>query len=131
MSEQFKVNATNLNLRSTPVVAPDNIVTILPNGQIITKLEVASDDSWWRVSTSIAGKSIEGFVSHSFLTSLDGSLAGIALNGQTLTLDNFKANKQLVLEVQKKLRNLGLYPGGQWLDGVLGNENSRTRQGLN
>lgn len=130
MSNQFKVNTTSLNLRSAPIVAPSNIIVALPDGQVVTKLSVASNNDWWEISTAISGSTITGFVSHRFLISLDGSLAGIVANGETLTIDELKANKQLVLEIQKRLRNLGLYPGGQWIDGNLGNEGSRTRQGL-
>ena len=59
------------------------------------------------------------------------SLAEIINNKTTLTLEELKNNKQLVVEIQIKLRNLGLYPGGQWIDGKLGGDNSRSRKGLN
>lgn len=132
MSEQFKVNSTNLNLRAQPSASPGNIITTLPKGQIVTKIQVAiPNEDWSKVSTIISGNHVEGFVNHEFLASIDGSLYGIVANDQTLTLNQLSGNKQLVLEVQTKLRNLGFYPGGQWLDGILGNNASRTRKGLN
>ncbi|MGI0487783.1 hypothetical protein ACN4EK_20270 [Pantanalinema rosaneae CENA516] len=38
----------------------------------------------------------------------------------TRSFGQLKADKQLVSEIQRKLANLGLYPGGQWIDGLWG-----------
>jgi Bacterial SH3 domain len=130
MPEQFKVNATSLNLRSSPVVDSSNILTTLPHGHTVIRLEISSD-GWWEVSAVLNGQSFQGFVASKFLISLDVSLAGIVANNKILTFDELKQNKLLVIELQKKLRNLGLYPGGQWIDGLLGSQTSRTWQGLN
>jgi hypothetical protein len=48
-------------------------------------------------------------------------------NNQTLTLEELKEDSDLVLEIQVKLNELGLYPGGRWLDGDYG---GRTEKGL-
>ena len=47
-----------------------------------------------------------------------------------LTRPQLKADKGLVREIQLRLRNLGLYPGGQWIDGDLGGSNSFSWKGL-
>jgi hypothetical protein len=64
---KFRVEATSLNLRSKPVVAPSTKIAILHHGQIVQKLDVAPDPAWWRVSTVINGLSVTGFVNSSFL----------------------------------------------------------------
>lgn len=130
MADQFNVNATGLNLRSSPVVEPNNIVTTLSRGQVVTKLAVAADDQWWEVSAVVSGQTFRGFVAHKFLLPLGGNLADIATSDKTLTFDELKQTKQLVIEIQKRLRNLGLYPGGPWIDGLLGSQNSRTWKAL-
>jgi peptidoglycan hydrolase-like protein with peptidoglycan-binding domain len=129
MPEKFKVNATGLHLRSTPSENSDNILATLPNEQIVEKL-ADSSDGWWQVSTVLGGKTITGYVASRYLSTIDGSLEGIVANDKTLTFDQLKLNKPLVSQIQKKLRNLGLYPGGQWIDGLLGDKTSRTWKGI-
>jgi peptidoglycan hydrolase-like protein with peptidoglycan-binding domain len=58
------------------------------------------------------------------------TLETIIQENQTLTIEQLRADRGLVRQIQQKLRNLGLYPGGQWIDGLLGSENSLTRRGL-
>jgi peptidoglycan hydrolase-like protein with peptidoglycan-binding domain len=58
------------------------------------------------------------------------TLNEILNNNQALTRLQLKADKGLVREIQLKLRNLGLYPGGQWIDGDLGGSNSFSWKGL-
>jgi hypothetical protein len=48
----------------------------------------------------------------------------------SLTQAQLKADRQLVIEVQTKLANLGFYPGGSWIDGDLGGSNSFSWNGL-
>jgi hypothetical protein len=128
MTEQFSVTTPGLNLRSTPASDDSsNIIASLPNGQIVTRLEGTLSEKWWKVSTSTSGVPLTGFVNHNHLLFLGTPLEDIVANGQSFTLDEFKKNEQLVLEVQKKLRNLGLYPGGPWIDGQLGD---KSMQGL-
>jgi hypothetical protein len=43
MAERFVVNTDGLNFRSAPEVDPSNILAVLPNGQVVMKLEVATD----------------------------------------------------------------------------------------
>jgi peptidoglycan hydrolase-like protein with peptidoglycan-binding domain len=58
------------------------------------------------------------------------TLTDISSNNQTLNRSQLKADRGLVREIQIKLRNLGLYPGGQWIDGDLGSSNSFSWKGL-
>jgi hypothetical protein len=39
----------------------------LPQGHLVTKLGVAEDETWWRVSTDHQGSTLEGFVKSDFL----------------------------------------------------------------
>lgn len=78
MAEQFTVDATTLNLRSAPVIASDNIIATLPNGQVVVKLEVATDNSWWKVSTTLNGSTIVGYVAKKFLMPLETEFKVIA-----------------------------------------------------
>lgn len=48
------------------------------------------------------------------------TLQQIVQDNLTLTFTQLRADKQLVSEIQRKLANLGLYPGGQWIDGLYG-----------
>jgi len=48
------------------------------------------------------------------------TLQDIVNDNKTLTRSQLKADQGLVREIQTKLANLGLYPGGQWIDGDLG-----------
>jgi len=72
-SQQFKVNADNLNLRSTPRVAADNRIAVLPKDHIVFKLGDADDDSWWEVTTTFEESKLIGFVAHRFLSSTGSS----------------------------------------------------------
>lgn len=87
---QYKVIADNLNLRSTPIVEPSNLIRALPKGQIVTKTEVAPDDEWWKVSTTIAGKELEGFVANKFLVLLNDPFEGKKVVGISNTSQSFK-----------------------------------------
>ena len=65
----FRVISAGLNLRSSGVVAPDNIIAVLPQGQIVTRIGSESDsEKWWQVRTILGGRSLDGFVSKSFLS---------------------------------------------------------------
>jgi len=50
------------------------------------------------------------------------TLQDIITNNTTLTRSQLRSDKGLVTEIQIKLRNLGLYPGGQWIDGDIGRD---------
>lgn len=64
----YRVEATSLNLRSQPVVAPSAKIATLHHGQTVEKLEIVSDSVWWRVSSVINGLSVTGFVNSSYLS---------------------------------------------------------------
>lgn len=130
MAEKFRVNTASLNLRSSPVVEPTNIIATLASGQIVTKLAAAADDKWWDVSVDMGGQTLRGFVASRFLISLGDRLADFIASGKSLTFEELKQNKELVAEIQNKLRKLGLYPGGPWIDGLLGDQKSRTWKAL-
>lgn len=66
MAELYAVEAAGLNVRSSPLVE-DNIITSVPQGQIISKLDVAADPEWWKVLTIQNGKVVQGFVASRFL----------------------------------------------------------------
>ena len=55
------------------------------------------------------------------------TLNDIIQNNLILTLNQLKADEELVTEIQKKLNTLGIYPGGRWLDGDYGD---RTKAAL-
>lgn len=59
------VTATSLNLRSEPDASSVR-KAVLPNGQIVEKLE-ETDPSWWKVSASVGGAQFEGYVARKFL----------------------------------------------------------------
>ena len=54
-------------------------------------------------------------------------LAELSESNQNLTLDQLKADPELVLDIQFKLNRFGLYPGGTWLDSKYG---PQTEKGL-
>lgn len=58
------------------------------------------------------------------------TLQDIINSSSLLTRTQLKADKGLVREIQLRLRNLGFYPGGQWIDGDLGGNNSFSWKGL-
>jgi hypothetical protein len=60
------VTATQLNLRSTPGVAPNNLIASLPNGQSVEDLDRATAP-WWKIRTTFHGSVLTGFVHSSFL----------------------------------------------------------------
>lgn len=131
MSNKYKVISAGLNFRSSPGVNLENLLATLPNGQIVRKISENQDENWWKVSTVVAGQELVGFVAHEFLINVDESLMSVIEDNQTISLEDLQNKKHLVAEIQRKLRNLGYYPGGQWIDGLLGSDSSRTSRGLN
>lgn len=70
--EIYIVNlAEGLNLRSQPSINdPTTIVTVVPNGTPVTKLEgpvVQDNIPWLRVSADVGGKQFEGWMSLNYL----------------------------------------------------------------
>lgn len=62
MADKFKVKATGLNLRTEPRVAASTRIATLGHGQLVTKLGVADDPVWWKVSTVVDGIALTGFI---------------------------------------------------------------------
>ena len=131
MSNKYRVNATNLNFRSSPKIEVNNIIASLPKGQIVHKIETVGSSVWWKVSTLISGEKKMGFVSSDFLISIGTDLNEVVEDTLILSRTELEDNRNLVIEIQQKLRNLGLYPGGPWIDGIFGSVTSRTSQALN
>lgn len=52
------------------------------------------------------------------------TLSDIVDQKLTLSFAKLRADKQLVSEIQRRLATLGLYPGGQWIDGLYGQRSS-------
>lgn len=67
----FRVNAPALNLRSKPVVAPATKIAVLGYSQIVERIEAVEGSIWWRVSSTINGIAVTGFVNSYFLTPVD------------------------------------------------------------
>lgn len=68
MSNNFRVSAAALNFRSTPEVALDNRIAVLPQGKIVERLSGDATDHWWQVSTTISGQLLQGFVAKDHLS---------------------------------------------------------------
>ncbi|AVH68507.1 hypothetical protein [Nostoc sp. 'Peltigera membranacea cyanobiont' N6] len=67
----FRVIPTGLNLRSSGEVVPDNIIVLLPQGQIVTRIGSEPDsEKWWQVQTVLGGSTLQGFVSKSYLSAI-------------------------------------------------------------
>lgn len=68
MTDLYIVNATELNVRSSPHVEQSNKITSIPEGHVISKISVAGDGSWWQILTVKDGRTLEGFVANRFLS---------------------------------------------------------------
>jgi hypothetical protein len=67
--EKFKVISEGLNLRSSNIIDPDNIVSVLTKGQIVTRIgNESNSERFWRVNAEIGSDVLTGFVSHSFIS---------------------------------------------------------------
>jgi Bacterial SH3 domain len=106
MAAQFKVNTSSLNFRSAPIVDPDNVIKALPKGQIVTKLEVASNDSWWKVSTNLSGEDLEGFLSNRFLAPLNDPFEGKKVVGMANTSQEFRDK---VVQIADRLKTQPIF----------------------
>ena len=101
MANEFRVNATGLNLREGADIAT-KIIVVLPAGQIVTVLD-ARDQKWWRVRTLVDDKQVEGFVSKNYLAPVTPSsqrssqpargLEEIIANSVVLTFAELKDKK--------------------------------------
>ena len=66
--ELYVVQATSLNIRSSPKVEDNNKITSIPQNHVVSKLSAAEDDdTWWKILTVKDGQPLEGFVASRFL----------------------------------------------------------------
>ena len=65
---QYRVNALNLNLRTTPEVKPETRLAVLSRGQIVSEIDAIN--GWLKVSTQLGGQTLTGFVARQFLVPL-------------------------------------------------------------
>lgn len=63
--EKFQVISGGLNLRSAP---ESTIIAVLSRGHIVTKIEEAEDNKWWKVQTAVSGETLEGYVAARFIS---------------------------------------------------------------
>lgn len=73
--ERFRVEATALNIRSEPVVAARTRLGVLPNGQVVTRLEGGPGDEWWRVAAELQGARVEGWLASRYVAPVGESSA--------------------------------------------------------
>ena len=60
--EIFRVNSTpGMWLRSEPVVKEATKKVLLPDGKLVTKLAETEKPDWWKISTIVDEKTVEGF----------------------------------------------------------------------
>lgn len=103
---KYKVIADSLNLRSAPVVDQSNLIKALPKGQIVTKLEVAPDENWWKVSTTLTDEKLEGFVANRFLSSLNDPFEGKKVVGMDNTSQAFRDK---LVQIAERLQTRPLF----------------------
>jgi hypothetical protein len=107
----YKVIAGSLNLRSTPIKAPDNLITALPKDQIVEKLEAAIDQDWWKVITTVvtttgSNEEIEGYVNSRYLAALNDPFEGKQVVGIDNTSQSFRDK---VVQIADRLGTKPLY----------------------
>jgi len=89
MSQQrFRVsNPAGMWLRTEPVVSEATKKVLLPNGQLVEKLEQTEKPDWWRISTTVEGASVEGFSNRTLMVP-DGEPANNATPVTTTPISN-------------------------------------------
>lgn len=112
MSTQFRVKATALNFRSTPNVRSGNIIAVLPQGQIVTRLQGTDSDHWWKVSTQISGQTLEGFVAKDNLSAIAVAEDIVTPTGSSIPEVHLKKSS-LVARSQTSGRAFALNESGQ------------------
>jgi putative chitinase len=72
--DSFKViNDAGMWLRTQPVVSDSTKISLLPKGQLVTKLADSDNPDWWRVRTTIDGIEREGFSNKGLMAAVDVS----------------------------------------------------------
>lgn len=96
--QRFRVNnPAGMWLRTAPVVNETTKKVLLPNGQLVEKLEETENPNWWRISTTVNGGTIvEGF-SNKTLMVAEGSpvIGGAPVTLTTLLARTLSAVSQL------------------------------------
>lgn len=62
----YLVNTAYLNMRKSPGIGR-NVITALPQGQLVIIKQKSSDNVWWEVSTTVAGAQLSGYVAARYL----------------------------------------------------------------
>ena len=62
----YIVNTAYLNIRRAPEIGR-NVITALPQGQVVVLKQKSANDLWWEVSTSFAGSQLSGYVAARYL----------------------------------------------------------------
>ena len=65
--ELYVVQATSLNVRSSPKVEDDNKITSIPQDHVVSKLGTTEGDAWWKILAIKDGQPLEGYVASRFL----------------------------------------------------------------
>jgi len=81
--ENFKVSNTapsGLFLRSEPIVKEATKIAVLPMGHKVKKLAESDTPKWWKVSTTLGGSEMTGFVNSTFLTAVADFVAPESVN---------------------------------------------------
>lgn len=112
MSEQFRVKSAGLNFRSAPELNPINRIAVLSQGHIVNRLEGGPSDHWWKVSTTINGRSLEGFVAREHLSPVGGPEDSETLIGGSIPPVHLVRNG-LVARNQESGRAFPLNEAGQ------------------
>jgi hypothetical protein len=63
----MRVKTDGLNLRRRPKVESGNVITALPLAHEVDVVELTAGEDFVRVTTTVGGSSVDGFVSHRFL----------------------------------------------------------------
>lgn len=82
MDDEFKISEKaphGLWLRSAPIVKESTKVTVLPMGQLVTKVAESSILGWWKISTTQNGTLLAGFVNSIYLTPADTFVPPVAV----------------------------------------------------
>ena len=109
MAQKFRVNnLPGMWLRSAPVVSEETKKFLLPNGQIVEKLEETADPKWWRISTTVDNTVEEGFSSKSLMVPAD-------TNGDPVTSTDFST---LLTKTLNAVKQLSPQAGSNYLDAI-------------
>lgn len=81
------VAATSLNLRRLPRVVPSTLITSLPQGKSVVKVEDSTVEGWIKIRTVMGGRIIEGYVAGRYLEPVDVAHTPIASTPPLIDFD--------------------------------------------